>query len=137
MSYFTSRLAAGLTTEQLDTMVVLSPEYLHARAGSAADGFLDALFGDALQRAVEPKARSYYDGLLAQGMSRGQIADIVFTSDEYRRDQVDGWYQHFIEKPIDAATKAIYLGQLQAGMTDEQVISQLLASDDYYAKTAS
>lgn len=137
MRAFIDFLAAGGMAEQLDAILVSSPEYFAARAGGDDDGFLDALFGDALHRTVDPGARSYFDDLLGHGASRAQIANIVFGGDEYRRDLVDDWFEHYLDRPSDPASQTLFFNQLKAGLSDEQVIAQLLASDEFYAKTSA
>jgi hypothetical protein len=130
-------LATGGTAEGLDAILVSSPEYFATRAGGDNNGFLDSLFGDALHRGADPGARTFYDDLLTHGASRAQIANIVFASDEYRRDLVDDWFEHYLDRPSDPASQAMFFNQLKAGLSDEQVIAQLLASDEFYAKTSA
>jgi hypothetical protein len=130
-------LAAGGTAEQLDAILVSSPEYFARRAASDDNGFLDSLFGDALHRGVDPDARTFYGDLLTRGASRAQITSIVFASDEYRRDLVDDWFEQYLDRPSDPASQSMFFNQLKAGLSDEQVIAQLLASDEFYVKTSS
>ena len=50
---FSDLLAAGGTAEQLDAVLVSSPEYVGAHTAGNNDGFLDGLYADALHRQVD------------------------------------------------------------------------------------
>lgn len=50
----------------------------------------------------------------AQGATRAQIADIVFTSDEYRHDLVEDWYEHYFDRAADTGLAPV-LAKLDAG----------------------
>lgn len=131
--YFTGLLDAGGDAALVDAVIVSSPEYLAIHEGD--DQFVDTLFGDALRRPVDAVARKFFDDLLAQGVTQAQIADIVFGSEEYRRDVVSGWYEHYLDRAADAAQIAPFLAQLDAGVPGEQVIAVMLATDEFAGKT--
>ena len=133
MQFFTGLLDVGGDARLLDDIILSSPEYFAAH-GSANDQFLDALFGDALHRSVDPDARSFFDDLFAKGASRAQVADLVFSGHEYHSDLVADWFMHYLDRAADATGSAPFVAQLDAGSPGEQVIAALLASDEYVAK---
>jgi uncharacterized protein (TIGR03118 family) len=126
---------SGHTIEQLAALVVGSPEYYQSRGGGTNNGFLDALFHDALGRAVDDGARTYFNQLLDSGDSRDQVATLIFGSGEYLNDFVQARYLALLDRPADAGGQAFFVDQLQHGATDEQVTAMLSASDEYFAKT--
>src|SRR5262249_20952353 len=54
LNAFVSFLGAGGTVEQVESAIVGSPEYLQNRGGGSNDGFLAALYQDALNRPIDP-----------------------------------------------------------------------------------
>ncbi|HEV3022353.1 MAG TPA: DUF4214 domain-containing protein, partial [Pirellulales bacterium] len=124
------------TVEQLSAVVAGSPEYFHARGGGTDDGFLDALYHDALGRPIDGGGRQYFDQLLASGDTTGQVAALVLSSTEYLDDVVKGIYVQFLDRPVDPGGLAFWASQLQNGVRDEQIIDAIAASDEDFGKTA-
>ncbi|HQU41232.1 MAG TPA: TIGR03118 family protein [Pirellulales bacterium] len=133
--FWTGYLASN-TVEDLAAIIIASPEYYQNRGGGSNDGFLDALFGDALQRPIDSGARGFFDQLLNAGVSRQQVAGMVLSSDEYLDDLVQSFYLELLDRPADAAGQGYFANVLQQGGTDQLVIAALAASDEYFAKTA-
>jgi plastocyanin len=130
-AFWTSYLYDGGTIESMAQALVSSSEYWQ-RAGGTDAGFLQALFQDALGRAIDPTALQYYEGLMAHGQTAADIASIVFNSDEYHRVRVNALFEQFLDRPADAGGLAFFAGELDSGYTDELVITQLISSDEYY-----
>ena len=128
-------LADGASDEQLATIIVSSDEYF-ALHGGTNDGFLSALFQDALHRPIDDGAKAAFEQDLAAGFSRAQLASIVFGSHEYHANLVENIYLDLLDRDADAVGDAYFAGQLDAGATDEQVIAVIAASDEYFTKTA-
>jgi hypothetical protein len=133
LAYWSAYLYDGGTIEGMSQALVTSPEYWQVRAGGTADGFINALFHDALGRVIEPAALTYFMGMMATGASAADLAASVFNSDEYHRLRVNSLFEQFMDRPGDQVALAYFAGELDNGSTDELVISQLLASDEYYA----
>jgi uncharacterized protein (TIGR03118 family) len=127
---------ANHTLEQFAVLVAGSGEFYEAQGGGTNDGFLEALFHDALNRPVDAGARAYFDQLLSGGVSTAQVASLVFGSEEYLGDVVQSAYLSYLDRPVDAGGQAYFVGLLQGGATDAQVAATLIASDEYFAKTA-
>jgi len=124
------------TVEQLSAAVAGSPEYFNVRGGGGNDGFLSALYHDALGRPVDAAGRQYFDQLLASGETTGQVAATVLAGEEYLDDVVKGIYLQFLDRPADPGGLAYWAGELQNGARDEQVIAAIAASSEDFAKTA-
>jgi hypothetical protein len=127
-------LATGLSDEQLAAIVVSSDEYF-ALGGGSNDGFLSALFQDALGRPIDAGARAAFEQELNAGFTRGQIANFVFGSHEYHAELVQSIYHETLNRPADDAGDVFWADQLDRGATDEQVIAAIAASEEYFAKT--
>lgn len=134
LAAFTSFLANGGTVEQVQAALAGSPEYLRTRGGGTNDGFLDALYHDAFNRAVDPSGRSTFDQALANGLTPAQVATLIFSSAEYQRDLVQSLYQRLLHRAADNGGLSAFTAALQAGVRDEQVIAAIVGSDEYAAR---
>jgi hypothetical protein len=129
---FVGFLASGGTLEQVAAMITGSGEYFVNRGGGTNDGFLTALYADALHRAVDSAGRSIFDRALAQGATRQQVAQAIFASNEYRQDLVRSFYWLYLHRPADRGGLNAFAGALGQGATDQAVIAAILASKEYY-----
>ena len=109
-----------------------SSEYWQTSGGGTVDGFLKAVFQDALGRQIDPVASTYFSGLMTKGMSAAKVAEAVFGSDEYHRLRVDSLFEQLFHRPADPDALTYFAGKLDGGTTDEVVISQMLSSKEYY-----
>jgi parallel beta-helix repeat protein len=129
-------LAHGETAEQLAASIVSSDEYFQRRAGGTNDGFLDALFQDALHRPIDAGSKAFFEQPLAHGGTRGQAADLVFGSREYHAEVVQNIYLQTLDRGADAAGDDFWATQLDHGQRDEQIRAVIMGSQEYFAKTA-
>ena len=132
LSAFTSMLSSGGTLEQVQAIIAGSDEYFLTRAGGQLDGFLTALYADALNRAVDPAGQAADEQALAQGMSRQDIGGVVFGSQEYQQDLVESYYQTYLGRQADSAGLAAFVTAMQQGTTDQQIIADILGSAEYF-----
>src|SRR5262249_54438491 len=77
LSAFADFLGAGGTVAQVRAVMLSSQEYYQGRAGSTNDGFVAALYRDALNRAVDPGGRQAFGQALVAGVSRFTVAAVV------------------------------------------------------------
>ncbi|HVA15141.1 MAG TPA: DUF4214 domain-containing protein, partial [Stellaceae bacterium] len=126
-----SAKAQGMTDEQLAAIIVSSDEYF-ALHGGTNDGFLAALFQDALDRPIDAAAKAAFEQYLAAGADRAQIAAIVFGSHEYHAELVQSIYLDLLDRNADASGDAFWAEQLDGGASDEQVSAVIAASDEYF-----
>jgi hypothetical protein len=134
LAAFVQFLQTGGTIEQVEATLAGSAEYFQDRAGGTNEGFLSALYQAALDRGVDAAGRSAFDQLLANGASRTQVAEMIFSSPEYQQDLVEGLYQRFLGRAADEAGLSFYESQLAQGATDEQVIALILGSGEYFSR---
>ena len=148
LNAFLSFMANGGTDEQVAELLAGSSEF-YQKAGSTHDGFLNALYLDALNRGVDPQGRSTFDQFLANGGTTQQVATIILTSGEYRTDLIQSWYVRFLHRPADSAGLNAWLSLFRNGIqgptnifnpggssvtqvTDELIIAMLVGSQEYY-----
>ena len=126
----------GRTVEDLATDIVNSQEYFQVRGGGTNDGFLKALYQDALSRDIDSSGQSTFSRALANGISRLQVASVIFSSDEYRIDLVQSFYQRFLDRTADTGGLNGWVSFLKNSGTGGQVIDGIVGSSEYYNKTA-
>jgi uncharacterized protein GlcG (DUF336 family) len=126
-------LASTGSPNALISLLTSSSEYFQTRGGNTNDGYLDALYQDVLHRAVDPAARSYFDGLLSAGTSRQQVFASLFNSNEGRGTAVNDIFQMFLSRPADSSATTTFTAALNQGGTLPQVIAVVLASPEYAA----
>jgi uncharacterized protein (TIGR03118 family) len=134
LTTFTNFLGNGGTVEQAEAIIAGSAEYLQSRGGGTTDGFLTALYQDALNRAVDTSGRATFDQALANGMSRAQVASSIFSSTEFQQDLIQSDYQRFLRRAADSGGLAGFSAALQQGARDEQIAAIMVGSDEYVAR---
>jgi hypothetical protein len=131
-------LEAGGTTQELAAMIIGSPEYTQ-KSGVTNAGFLKALYQDALNRSPDEVGRAFWDQTLAKGTSRADVALGFFGSNEYRTEQVQSYYQRFLDRAAEPAGLSTWLARLQQGARDEQVIADIIGEQlqgEFFKKIA-
>ncbi|HVX64761.1 MAG TPA: DUF4214 domain-containing protein, partial [Pirellulales bacterium] len=53
------------------------------------------------------------------------------TSDEYRLGLINGWFQVYLGRQLDAAGSQYWLHQMKLGETQEQIQAGILGSDEF------
>jgi uncharacterized delta-60 repeat protein len=128
-------LRSGGTIEQLIGILVSSPEFIQGQGKGSADGFLDALYQDALDRAVDPGGRAGWKQALANGASFAQVAAAILASSEYRQDIVTAAYELFLRRQPDTGGLNGFTAALGQGARDEQVFAVIVGSPEYFQRT--
>jgi uncharacterized delta-60 repeat protein len=96
--------------------------------------FLDALYRDALGRAVDPTARSAFQQAFDSGtLTTGQIAAEVFGSTEYLSGLAQTLYHYFLHRDIDSLGFTNVVNALEHGVPDETIIAGIVGSAEYLA----
>lgn len=134
LNYFSNLLLQGVTIEQISAAVAGSNEYFFAQGGGTIDGFLNALYQDALGRPIDPTALAFWKFSLAFGLTRTQVAFKVMSSQEYRQGVVEQGYQQLLGREADPMGLSAWLNLLNAGGTDQLVDSGIAGSQEYFEK---
>jgi hypothetical protein len=131
LSTFTNYLARGGTVEQVAAIMAGSDEYFFTRGGGSYEGFLEALYEDALVRPLDGSGLATFGQALARGIARAQIAATIFTSQEYRQDVVGGFYLKLLHRDADNSGMNTFVGLLSSGIRDEDIVATLVGSGEY------
>jgi hypothetical protein len=127
-------LGAGGTLEQLAAILTGSEEYFQVRGGGTDDGFLTALYQDALNRSPDSAGMASFLQGLSQGTSHPQVAAAIFGSPEYLQDVVRNFYERFLNRAADDAGLHSFVGDLEAGVTDQVITAAMMGSDEFFAQ---
>jgi PKD repeat protein len=134
LSALTTLFAQGGTDEQVAATLAGSGEYFTNRGGGTNDGFLTALYQDALGRAVDAAGRAAWDQALAAGTTPPQVASAIFASTEYDQDLVQKFYTKYLGRSADPTGLTNFVNGLQTGMHDEDVILSIVTSGEYFVR---
>lgn len=149
VNHWTSFLSSVGTVEQLMASLAGSQEYFSGRGAGTNQGFLQVLYEDGLHRQIDDAGQQTWLTALAQGRSRQQVAEAIFSSDEYRGHLLDfsgqagspefvqhgvvhGFYQYYLRRNADPQGLSAFLNALRFGMRDEEVIAVLVGSQEYF-----
>jgi hypothetical protein len=137
LAFFGQFLASGGTQQQLVTLILSSDEYFHARGGSTNDGFLTALYGDVLNRGLDAAGKAACEQVLAMGMTRLQVVQIVMNSVEHDRIVVQQLFAQYLHRGADLGAVNAFVAELEAGFTEDQILAQILGSDEFFSRVAA
>jgi hypothetical protein len=120
----------GLSREQHQARLLGSQEYF-VRNGSTNEGFLAALYRDALGRDIDAGGLATFSQLLAAGTDRTAVAYQVLTSQEASESRIRDYYADFLRREPSAAEIASWVQAMKAGTSEEVVIARFLGSTEY------
>jgi hypothetical protein len=126
-------IAGGATFEQVQAGIVGSQEYFQLH-GSTNNGFVTALYQDALNRLPDPGGLSFFIQELNNNVSRQTVASQIFASTEFFNDLIAADYQTLLGRAPDPIGAAAFLLAFQSGATDQAVTAAILGSPEAFAK---
>jgi uncharacterized delta-60 repeat protein len=96
--------------------------------------FLNSLYGDALDRIIDPVAIQNFAPALDSGALRPtDVAGIIFGSAEYFTDLTEQLYRRFLHRDADSGSLAAVVNAFEHSATDQAIIAALVGSDEYLA----
>jgi len=131
LNTFTTFLARGGTLTQLEATLLGSQEYFVVHGAGSADGFLEAVYTDELNRMPDSAGAAGFSRQLDAGVSRTAVATAILTSPEGRADEVQLIYQRFLRRAPDRPGTNAFCNALQTGMSDVMVEAVIIGSDEY------
>ncbi|HVX10799.1 MAG TPA: peptidylprolyl isomerase [Pirellulales bacterium] len=147
LTAYSGFLGTGGTPEQIEIGLASSAEYYQVRGGGTNQGFLNALFSDALHRPADAGAVSTLSSIdLSNQSLRTPVVSAIFGSNEYLQDLVSlpgapsasagfveyGWYQAYLDRDAEAAAIASAVGALRAGVADSVYVANIIGSQEFY-----
>ena len=104
---------------------------------SGNDAWLCAVYLDVLGRPMDSTGAAHFEGLLAHGASRAQVADQILTSTEYWKGFVNYIYENLLSRPVEPIARSMWVARLSSGMSDATFISEVAGSQEFYKNAGS
>jgi cyclophilin family peptidyl-prolyl cis-trans isomerase len=125
-------LGSGGTVAGLEVVLANTPEYFQSHGGGTNRSFVQSLFQDGLNRSAEDAAVTQFTKMLDSGVSRDQVAAIVFNSQEAQLNSIQNQFQTFLKHgaDINAANSFLHLFQ-QDGNHDELMVALIGGSPEF------
>lgn len=120
------------TEKRTAALLINSDEYYNVRAGGTLDGFITAVFEDALKRPPEPEALAYFEYQLTHGMTHIEFATTVLNSVESETRSINSLYERYLGRPADPQGLAMFLNNNSLGYGTETNTETLLDTDEFY-----
>lgn len=138
LNAFLAFMGTGATFEQVDIILTSSQEYFVSQGGGTNQGFVQALWQDALGQPVDAVTLATLTQQLNSGVtSRQNVATLVFLSNAYKAVLIQDFYQSLLDRAASTAEVAAWTNFLSSpGARDEQMIAALASSDEYFADLA-
>jgi hypothetical protein len=133
LAQYMAALASGASDAQVAAALAGSREFFDDY-GSTDEGFLGALYHDALGRQVDAAGLATWEQALATGSSHVEVATKIFGSSEYLQDQVNSSYSQLLGRSADPGSLSSYVDALEAGAHGEGILANLAASLEYFAR---
>src|SRR5262249_45789983 len=114
-------LNGGGTLQQVQAAIIGSPEYFQVRAGNDFNRFLQAAYGDILDRALDPVGQQGWTGAHNAGLSNFQIALGILGSVESNTLEVTTLYRLFLRREPDPGGLNLFVNALNGGLPNETV----------------
>jgi len=125
-------LGGGARDEMLIAGILASGEYYSSRGHSSGDGFLSAMYCDAVFRSIDQFTQNNDDSALTMGTPRSQLASSVLSSTEYLSTLVNGYFLHYLRRSATAGERTTLATLLKSGRSDEEAIASMLGSNEYF-----
>ena len=126
----------GLTDQQLEAGLVASDEFFN-NAGGDNTAWVDGVYQLLLGRQADAKGETYWDGQLAAGVSRSDVAQRIAGSTENNTQLINDDYFHYLDRAADAGGLDYWLGQFAAGKANEDIVAGFTGSGEYYQEHTS
>jgi hypothetical protein len=98
---------------------------------SPQTAFVTALYHDVLNRLPDPGGFAGWVQGMQQGVSRQQVAQGFWESEEHRGLQVDGYYARYLHRAAEPAGRAVWIRVFESGMDEAHVQFFFVTSPEY------
>ncbi|HEV3341791.1 MAG TPA: DUF4214 domain-containing protein, partial [Pirellulales bacterium] len=123
---------SGPGTERRTPALLINSDEFYNLAGDTVDGFITAVFEDALKRAPSASDLAYFDYQLTHGMTHIEFATLVLNSNEFLTRSYNSLFERYLGRPIDPAGLAAFINNVQLGYGTESNTETLLDTNEFY-----
>src|SRR5207237_529824 len=93
-----------------------------AKAGGTDAAFLQGVYHDVLNRAMDSAGGASWGAAMAGGMTPAQVALLIATSAEARQDLIEADYHQYLQRPADAGGLAGWLNAVSHGPAPQEQV---------------
>lgn len=122
------------TERRTAAILISSQEYFVNRGGGTNQGFVTAIFQDALKRAPDAQGLAFYTQELAAGFTHVEIATQILNSTEALTRTIDGLYERYLGRAPDPGGLQAFLFNYFQGYGTESNTETLLTTDEFYRR---
>jgi hypothetical protein len=123
-------MRSGMTIQEMEVGFVASPEY-YGQSGSDDARWVTRLYQHVLGRTPAATEVRHWQGQIAKGLSRAQVARGFLLSTEHLTTVVDGHYRHLLGRGIDPTGARSWVTAIQRGARVESIVGGIIASAEY------
>lgn len=124
------------TERRTSAILIASDEYYNQRSGGTVDGFINAVFEDALKRPATAHDLAYFEFQLTHGMSHVEFATTVLSSYESDVIQINKLYERYLGRPADPYGISAFVFNYNNGYGTETNTETLLDTPEFYNRAA-
>lgn len=129
---FVQQFLAGATENDVQRQFLTSIEYGNSHPTDVL--YLEGLYGDVLGRLSDTAGRDFW--LNQSGATRGSVANAFLNSAEANEDEVNAFFQAFLNRNADAEGASFWNAGLNAGLSTSAVAVGFLSSTEYIQLTS-
>jgi len=133
-TYWIGKLRSGLSETGLVVNITSSNEFF-TKAGATPAGYIDKAHQALVDRAATPADQQRYGpGLTAGTLSRANVANAIYLSEESRLLRVTALYQHFLHRDPDPSGRTYWANVIKT-KGDIALALELATSNEYFNRT--
>jgi hypothetical protein len=130
---FVQDLQNGATPQQIQALIMGSDEFF-ARVGGDPASFVNAVYGEVLNRPVDATGVAAWAPLAVGAASRTAIVQAVEASPEAAQLMVATIYGDTLGRAPDAAGLSYWASQLEQGQSQTAVLAGVVGSDEFFSR---
>ena len=123
---------SGPGTETRTAALLINSDEFYADAGGTVDGFITAVFEDALKRAPSASDLAFFSDQLTHGLTRIEFATTVLNSYEFQVEQINSLFERYLGRPADPAGLAAFINNDGLGYGTTSNTETLLDTPEFY-----
>ncbi|HET6881080.1 MAG TPA: DUF4214 domain-containing protein [Pirellulales bacterium] len=127
---------SGPGTEKRTSALLISSDEFYQDAGGTVDGFIKAVYEDALKRAPDPGALAFWEFQLTHGLTHVEFATSILNSNEFLTRQINGLFERYLGRPADPYGLQTFINNSNEGYGTTSNTETILDTDEFYNRAA-
>ncbi|HVX13772.1 MAG TPA: DUF4214 domain-containing protein [Pirellulales bacterium] len=124
---------SGPGTEKRTAALLINSNEFYQDAGGTVQGFITAVYEDALKRAPDPTALVYFENALNSGaMTHIEFATTILNSSEFLNLSINGLFEKYLGRPVDPNGLQTFVNNFNNGYGTQSNTETLLTTPEFY-----